>query len=158
VGFANNLFPADMLPMLTINPSGNYTIKESNNVGIGMTTMKCSYKQCALCYPEATKKNTDTPKEIDVTVTLTAATAAFKESVKAKAENNKATIEVNYYPYGSGDTSATLNLYVPSAYGEDQYVNLRLNADDLKALQDAIYKVRVEIAKAEVKNDEVYPF
>lgn len=161
MGFANNLFPADMLPKLTINPSGYYTIRESDNVGIGMTNIKCNWDECGICYPEkktAAKKNTNTPKEIDVTINLTAATAAFQESVKARAENNTATIDVNYLPYGSKDTVATLNLYVPNAYGDDQYVNLRLNADDLKALQDAVYKVRVEVAKAGVKNDEVYPF
>jgi hypothetical protein len=127
-----------------------------------MLNTKCDWDECGICYPEqykakaAAKKN-NTPKEINVSVTLAAATKAFKDSVEARVKNDKATIEVNLYPFGSKDT-AMLNLYIPSAYGEGTYANVTLNADDLKALQDAIYKARVEIAKGGIKNEDVYPF
>lgn len=157
MGFANSVVPAWAVPKITLDPTGYYMMKENP------VDLKCGYDLCNLCYPEksaAKKKNT--AKEIDVTVKLTAQTAVFKEAAAAKANNNEATIEVNYYPYVGDKTVATLNLTVPNAYGDDTYANVRLNGDDLKALQDAIYKVRVEVAKAGIKNadplDEVYPF
>jgi hypothetical protein len=159
VGFANNVMPSFLTQELVRSYYEAVSdTKRSDNVGIGMTNMKCNWDECSICYPEkATAKNTNAPKEIYVTVTLAAATTNFKDTLEARTKNDKATIEVTFSPYGSKKTG-TLSLYVPSAYGDGTYANVQLDGDDLKALQDAIYKVRVELAKSEVKNDEVYPF
>jgi hypothetical protein len=156
----NNVVPGWLVPQIRIVENGNgYIVTSATPKENNMLTAKCNWDQCGLCYPEQyeTKKNKNTPKEINVSVTLAAATKAFKDSVESRVKNDKATIEVNNYPFGS-KTTATLNLYVPSAYGEGTYANVTLNADDLKQLQDAIYKARVEIAKGEIKNEDVYPF
>jgi hypothetical protein len=153
MGFANSVVPTYWaVPKWDpINPL--YYMKET---AVPMDTMKCGYEFCGLCYPEkAAKKNT--PKEIEVNVTLKQATKNFKDSVNSRVKNDKATIDVSFSPY-SKPAQGNLNLYVPSAYGEGTYASVGLDADDLKALQDAVYKVRVEIAKGEIKNEDVYPF
>lgn len=95
-------------------------------------------------------------KEIKMSFVVEKQTANNRENAavvaKLAAKGRKATISIDAVTWTS-PAYATLSVYNDSGDTENtQSVYVSLNAADLKNLQDAVYKARVDLDKAENKN------
>jgi hypothetical protein len=140
MGFANNVLPSYMLEAL---------------IDRTMYTAFTTYTTTA------NTKESNMYKSIDITHQTELNRKQAADEAKRAAKGRKSSVQVETHLYGD-EPFSTITIQNDAGQRDDdtynpRYMSVRLSADDLEKLQDAVYATRVELAKhtTNIKNPKV---